>query len=426
MRLRIYQSDKGDCLLVSGGRGSGGHILVDGGMRKAFQDHVSADLRRLAAKNEALDLIYVSHIDQDHISGVLELLDTVMAWRVYEYRKKEGRKAKAPEYPKMPSVKEIWHNAFSDVLKDNAGPVERLLAQSSLVLGLSSELTVQNWAFRLHELAYSVSEAIQVSQRVSASQLKIPLNTQFNGKLIMTRSPAKREARIGKMNVFVIGPLPSEVERVRDEWKVWLRKNKDRIRALKKEAEADARSIGNSADRIADLLAARVDQLGNRNDVTALNLASVMVLLEEGKTKVLLTGDGHSKDILKGLEHHNKFDATGMLHVDVVKVQHHGSEHNYDVGMAERVTADNYVFCANGKHDNPDTRVVKLICESHRKVRPKDTFTLWFNYAPDLAPAGKPRAYMKKVKKEVDNQIAASRGKIKAKFLEKSFFDLTV
>ena len=424
MKLRIYQSDKGDCLLVSGS--AGGHILVDGGMRKAFQDHVRADLGKMAAKQEALDLVYVSHIDQDHISGVLELLDNIMAWRVYEYRKKQGANVKAPKFPKMPAINEIWHNAFSEVLLENAAPVERLLAQSSLVLGLSSNLKLQELTLKHHELAYSVGEAIQVSQRVSTSQLKIPLNTQFNGQLIMSRSPAKREARIGKMNVFVIGPLPSEVERVRDEWNAWLRKNKDRIRKLKKEAEGDARSIGNSADRIADLLATRVDELGNREDVTAPNLASVMVLLEEGKTKVLLTGDGHWEDILKGLEHHKKFDAKGKLHVDVLKVQHHGSEHNYKVDMAERVTADHYILCGNGKHDNPDTRVVKLICESHRKVRPKDTFTLWFNCAPKVAPGKKPRAHMKKVKKEVDARIAASGGKIKKKYLDKSFFDLTV
>lgn len=67
--MRFPQSDKGDCLLVSGD--ASGHILVDGGMRKAFQDHVRADLGKMAAKKEVLDLVYVSHIDQDHISGVL-------------------------------------------------------------------------------------------------------------------------------------------------------------------------------------------------------------------------------------------------------------------------------------------------------------------------------------------------------------------
>ncbi|MBS0155160.1 MAG: MBL fold metallo-hydrolase [Nitrospira sp.] len=424
MRLRIYQSDKGDCLLVSGT--VGGHILVDGGMRETFETHVRNDLGKLAKKNEALDLVYVSHIDQDHISGVLELLDNVMAWRVYEYRKQEGANVKAPKFPAMPAIKEIWHNAFSLLLKDNAGPVERLLAQSSLVFGLSSDLKLQQLAFEHHELAYSVREAIQVSQRVSAEQLNIPLNRQFDGQLIMSRSPAKRDARIGDMNIFVIGPLPSEVDHLCEEWNEWLRNNRDAIRKLKQEAEADARSIGNSAARIRELLAARVDELGVRKRVTTPNLASVMLMVVDGQKKVLLTGDGHYEDILKGLEHHRMFDANDNLHINALKVQHHGSENNYHLDMAQRVTADNYIFCGNGKHENPDTRVVKLICETHRKVRPGDTFTLWFNCAPDQAPKGQPQAHMKKVEKEVDAQIAASSGKIKAKFLNTSHFDLTI
>ena len=287
-------------------------------------------------------------------------------------------------------------------------------------------LKLQELRFAHHDLVYSVGQALQVSQRISASQLKIPLNVQFNGQLIMSRSPAKREARIGKMNIFVIGPLPSEVERVRDEWNLWLRANKDRIRNLKKAAEGDARSIGNSAARLADLLAARVDELGNRGKVTARNLASVMVLLEEGKKKVLLTGDGHWEDILKGLEHHKMFDANGRFHLDVLKVQHHGSENNYKVDMAERITADHY--CVLRQWQARQSRYAGG--EAHLRVppqgSPQDTFTLWFNCESELAPAGKPRTYMKKVKKEVDDQIAASPGKIKVKYLDKSFFDLTI
>ena len=421
MRLRIYQSDKGDCLLVSGT--AGGHILVDGGMRKAFQDHVRADLGKMATNNEALDLVYVSHIDQDHISGILELLNNVLAWRVYDYRKKHNAKVKAPTYPRLPDIKEIWHNAFSDLLENNAGPVERLLAQSRLVLGLSSNPVLQAAAVRHHELAYSVAEAIQVSQKVSPSQLNILLNRQFNGQLIMSRTPGQSTASIGKMEVFVIGPLPSEVKNLRDKWNDWLRDNRDKILKLKKEAEADARSIGNSADRISELLAARVDELGNREAVTTPNLASVMLLLVEGQKKVLLTGDGHWEDILKGLEHHGMFDAKGNLHLTALKVQHHGSEHNYNVNMAERVTADNYIFCGNGKHENPDPRVVQLICDSHRKVRPNDTFTLWFNCDPSQAPDNKSRGHMRKIQSYTDQQFKTSGERVKSHYLSKSSFD---
>ena len=42
--------------------------------------------------------------------------------------------------------------------------------------------------------------------------------------------------------------------------------------------------------------------------VTEANLASLMLLVEEGPASVLLTGDGVSSEILDGLEHHGKLD----------------------------------------------------------------------------------------------------------------------
>jgi beta-lactamase superfamily II metal-dependent hydrolase len=422
MRIRIYQSDKGDCLLVTGADGT--HILVDGGMKNAFQDHVRADLGRLAKRKEALELVYVSHIDQDHISGVLELLDNMIAWRVYRYRKGQGANVKAPAFPEMPEIKHIWHNAFSDMLGENAGPVENLLAQSSLVLGLSVDPKLQQIAAAHHELAFSIAEAIRVSQRIAADQLGIPLNRAFGGKLALVRAAGAAPIRIGGMRASVIGPFKRDVEKLREEWELWLGQNQERIRKLKRDAEADAHAIGNSADRLSALLAARVDELGNREKVTAPNLASLMLLLEGGGKKVLLTGDGHWKDIMDGLRHCGRLDAQDRLHVDVLKIQHHGSEHNHNQEMAEKITARHYVFCGNGKHENPDPRVVKLVCESHHKVRPQDRFTLWFNCSGTSAPDPGTKAHMKKLAALVQAQSAAAGGRIGAKFLDASSFDL--
>ena len=424
MRIRVYQSDKGDCLLVSGT--SGGNILVDGGMRPAFSKFVRDDLGKFAAGGGKLDLVYISHIDDDHIGGILELLNDVMAWRVYKYRSSKGAKVKPPKYAELPAIGEIWHNAFSDMLGKNAGPVENLLAQASLTLGLSSDANLRAESILYRDLATSIDQALQVSRRVAASQLNIPLNQQFGGKLIVVRPGGGVSARVGKMNLFVIGPFKEDVAKLRDEWNVWLNDNKKRIGEIKKAAEEDARSIGNSADRITQILAAKVDDLGNRQKVTTPNLASVMLMLEEGTRKLLLTGDGHWADILKGLDHHGKFDGQGKLHVDVLKVQHHGSEYNYKQEFADRVSADNYIFCGNGMYANPDPRVVSIIIDTHRARRPKDTFNLWFNCASDQAPAGKPRSHIKKIEALVASKVKAAGGKIKAKFLKQSSMDLAL
>jgi beta-lactamase superfamily II metal-dependent hydrolase len=118
-------------------------------------------------------------------------------------------------------------------------------------------------------------------------------------------------------------------------------------------------------------------ELGNRKKVTTPNLASLMFLAEEQGQKILLTGDGHWEDIIKGLEHHQAFDGNDKLHVDVLKVQHHGAEHNIAKGFCERVTADRYVFCGNGEHANPDLDVLDLIF--NHMNNDQRSFALLFN-----------------------------------------------
>ena len=43
----------------------------------------------------------------------------------------------------------------------------------------------------------------------------------------------------------------------------------------------------------------------------------------------------------------------GRCHVDLLKIQHHGSNHSTTQDFFERVTADRYVISGNGKHDIP-------------------------------------------------------------------------
>ena len=87
-----------------------------------------------------------------------------------------------------------------------------------------------------------------------------------------------------------------------------------------------------------------------------------MFFVKEGKQTMLLTGDGHWKDILNGLERH-KLLKGGKLHVDVLKAQHHGSEHNFKDEFCDVVTADDYVFCGNGQHENPDLDVLQMVVD---------------------------------------------------------------
>ncbi|RZL88250.1 MAG: MBL fold metallo-hydrolase [Variovorax sp.] len=424
MKIRVYQSDKGDCLRIVGS--AGGAILVDGGMRDAFATHVRPDLAKMARRGEAIDLVYVSHIDQDHISGVLELLDDTLAWRVFDFRKGNGVAVKAPAFPRVPAIGAIWHNAFSTVLGENAGAVENLLAQSSKLLSLSADPSWLALAGAHHELAFSVNEAIQLSRRIAADQLGIPLNAPFGGKLAMVRTPPGPEARIAGMNIEVIGPFAEDLENLKDEWNDWLRANAAALARLRAAAAADARSIGNTQGGSAAFLETALKRLGDRGKVTAPNLASLMLLVEEAGKRVLLPGDGHADDILAGLDAQGRLDGNGRLHAAVLKVQHHGSENNITRDFCQRFSADHYIFCGNGKHENPDLDAIDLLLSTNRAERPGARFKLWFNCASTQAPEGAARRHMKAVENRVARHVRGSGGKISARFLTASFFDVAV
>ena len=80
MRITLLPSEKGDCLFVES---DGIAILADGGMPGSYKEEVRPFLGAWAKANpgRAVDLLYVSHVDQDHIGGALRLLEDMVEGR---------------------------------------------------------------------------------------------------------------------------------------------------------------------------------------------------------------------------------------------------------------------------------------------------------------------------------------------------------
>lgn len=421
MKLRVFHAGKGDGLMLTSD--SGANVLIDAGMPNAFTENIQPFLATMAKKKEVLDLVYVSHIDRDHIGGVVRLLDNIMAWRVYDYRAARGDKIKAPAVPRMPEVKGIWHNAFSDLIGNNAAAAGDLMAQSAGVLAQSADPDIFELATEHSDLAYSVDDAINVSRRISADQLGIPLNEPFGGRLIIVRDPPGVEATVGGLSITVIGPFEDDVERLKKDWNQWLRDHKELVAKLRAKAHDDAGKLLESGSAGSPALDIELKQLGQRSRVTPPNLASVMLLVEENGTRLLLTGDGHADDIIAGLEHHKVFPGgSDVAHFEVLKIQHHGAEYNIHEEFCRRVTADHYVFCGNGEHENPDFAAVEVIFTANATYRPGASFKVWFNCDDNLAPPGKARAHMKELMARVQAHVAASGGKARASFATKTDF----
>jgi hypothetical protein len=151
-----------------------------------------------------------------------------------------------------------------------------------------------------------------------------------------------------------------------------------------------------------------------------------MLLVEEKGKTLLLTGDGHSSDVLKGLLHVGALAEGGTIHVDVLKFPHHGAEYNVDQTFFETVSADHYIFCGNGEHKNPDLRVVQMLLDTNEALRGNKKFKLWFNCSSTQVPAGRLRAHMTALEDLVVNHPHTVAGKVDVTFLDDSSFEFKV
>ena len=408
MKLKVFYATDGDCLLLTSGDGH--HALIDGGRTGSFREQAWGLLRRLARKKEALDLVVVSHIDADHISGILWLLTVVADWTVFDFQVTDGGNPRfpKPKEPRPPEIKKVWHNSWRGQLQDLAGPIEALATQITAARELTSldASTLPPGALGMfdafEELALSIPEGIEL-QRIVDDATPIPRNKPFK-ELVVLRDPVHVE-KLGTTSLTVIGPAEKHLKTLREEWRKWLAgrppgtaagRRSDgggatvpslalggdelgaALAAGRAETEALVRSLVNVATIIAE---------GDPRKVTPPNRASITLLAEEKRRTCLLTGDAAEEEILEGLEAAGRI-TDGRFSCNVLKVQHHGSEFNLSRTFAETVLADHYVFCGDGAHHNPDPSVVKTIVDTRVAVDPRP-FTLWFNCSPERTALSK-------------------------------------
>jgi hypothetical protein len=435
MKLKIFQSDKGDCLLLEGR--SGELVLCDGGMGPSMRNHVRGELALLRDENRELAFVYISHVDNDHISGVLQLLQDEVEWRVYEHHRANGSPVKEPKVPCPPVINGILHNGFRDQIAANKKPLEEIITAKAIenLLGAmvpplfgTAVPELMKAADEMQAIATGIPESIKVSKLISTDALDIPLNqppgVNTPSRLLYAGRPGD-QFKLGSMQFTLIGPTEDELKNLRKGWIHWLQNNKDRAKKLRAELKKriDEFSTGVLTDSPFDLR--EWEGIPDYKGVTVPNIASLMFMVEEDGKRLLLTGDGQQDFILDGLERTGFLDDEGPLHIDVLKVQHHGSENNMDEDFASKVLADHYVFCGNGEHGNPDFGVIDIIFNS-RKNDDAD-FHFWFSTTSDAQDEGtQKREHFRKVEQQAKKLKAKSGGRLGLHFNEKSWIGLEI
>jgi beta-lactamase superfamily II metal-dependent hydrolase len=401
VKLKVFFAGDGDCLLLTSSDGR--HALIDGGRAESFEQQTWPELQKLGA----IDLVVVSHIDDDHISGVLWLMRIVAAWTVYDYQRGAGRNrsVRKPSTSRPPDIAGLWHNSWRDQLGDLAAPIEesaRRLGQGLPMAALDGSGPPPGAIDKLQGLGDSIDHGFELL-RIVDDQTPVPRNAAFDKDLVMLRHPPL-EAKLGRTKLTVIGPGDEHLERLRKEWRKWIEKL------------GDGTSLAEAATIIKST---------KPSEVTPPNRASITLLAEERRRSCLLTGDAHEEEIIEGLDAAGKI-VNGTFRCNVVKVQHHGSEKNLSERFAATVLADHYILCADGAHENPSPSVIKTIAETRFAKDPRRPFTLHFNTTPARTRATRREA----LREAIDEARAAARRHpgITVNVLDRAqpYFELTV
>lgn len=375
MRFEFLPAFKGDCFLIHGGTADEpALILVDGGPGGTYEDHLRPRLMELREEREledeplTIDLIMVSHVDDDHINGILGLF-------------REMRDRAIAGDPPLFKVRGLWHNSFDEIIGNDTITAEAAQHGAASFAPLIEE-SDEPEAFDAGLILQSVAQGHELRSLALSRELDIPLNEGFDD-LIRTSRGEVTTRELGGIKLTIVGPRPTELAELQKTHDEWLKDQQEKGKPI-----------------------TPTSMLQSLTDESVANLSSIVVLAERDGKKALLTGDARSDFVLKGLEEIGLVAPGGTFEVDLLKMPHHGSDRNVDEDFLNRVTAPKYLFTGDGEHGNPERETFRMLAEA----RPDADMEFYLTYTVAAIDPERKKVHDHERNKEVRKQ---NEGKLK-------------
>ncbi|MGB8859865.1 MAG: MBL fold metallo-hydrolase [Ilumatobacteraceae bacterium] len=331
IELEVLPAGYGDALVVTYGIGDNGAthtIVIDGGPPES--EPLAAITARLH-ELPAIDLLVVTHIDVDHVGGMVKLLaDAAIANK----------------------VKAAWFNSYRHLERaaDWLGGIDgELLTTAILDLGVPWN---DGFAGPV-DPARGVGGSVLVPPRERGALPRVPLP--------------------GAATAILLSPGPKELTKLQPVWgKAVEEAGLVRGKGARRE---DARHV-----RAGDWLGAtdlhRLAATSTPKDRKAPNGSSIAFILCWGSLRLLLGGDAHAGVLEAGLqrlieEGDEAVGADGRVHVHACKLPHHGSDANLTTAVVAKLACRDWIVSSNGDRFNhpDDIALARVIDGSPDPVR---------------------------------------------------------
>lgn len=318
-RVEMLPAREGDCIVIAYGEAHRPcRVMVDGG-RLATYSVVRERFSHLPDTERTFELLIVSHVDRDHIEGILAMLED-------------------PDPPVQ--FKDVWFNGY-DHLRDP--DVEAFGAVQGERLTAALQRHLDRW------------------------------NAAFGRRSVEMRSGQNQITLDGGLEITLLSPDRKKLESMIPVWKRECEKA-----GLIPGLAAQLPTLPDDLERLGSI---DINQLAGQTfvpDRAEANGTSIAILARYQERRVLLTADSHADLLLDSLRP-LAIAHGGTLRLDALKIPHHGSQHNLSTELLELVSCPRFLISTNGDYfGHPDAVAVARVIK-HGGDRPE----LIFNYSSD-------------------------------------------
>ena len=327
LQIEMLCADHGDALWIEYGDKLGTRrILIDGGPIGSFTA-LDEKIGSLKAGASTFELIVVSHVDTDHIDGIVRLFAPKKAtWKF--------------------TTKEVWFNGWKHLSTEILGPNQGEFL-SALI---AARIGVENWNTRFNRAAVVVPSKGALPRIPLADDFVITLLSPSQEKLTRMKRAWEKDVK-----AFKHGDLKA----------AWA------ALAAQKKYLPNEGLLGSTPAIEAEMAKQA------KPDAAPANGSSIAFLAEFGGMSALFLADAHPGIVAESIKRLLVERGVKRLKVDAVKVAHHGSKGNTNDELLALIDSPNFLISTNGAvFRHPDEAAIQRII-AHSVHQPP---TLHFNY----------------------------------------------
>lgn len=320
--IKVFPAANGDCFLIKIKEKTGiKNIIIDGGKGELCHKELKDEFIKIEENEQRVDLLIVTHIDDDHIAGIIKL-----------YEDKEINTS---------IIDRVWFNSGTLISSNLSG-----VAKSDREIPISSSYE---------------SKKMSVKQGTTLEGILEKSGTWHKNLL-----SSGQIHTLGDITLKILSPDIETLKELNSKWDSEIEKmKKKRLKKKKMSSNTDYHKT------IDELCAEEFEE-----DSSLTNKSSIAFLLEYEEYKLLMLGDSHPSIIFASLKNLG-YSEGNKLKIDSMKISHHASKKNTCSELLNLLYCEKFIISSDGsRHGLPNKQSLARIVKTMDKQ-----VTFYFNYS---------------------------------------------